>query len=418
MIFLKGMSSNNHDNLSMFQLANKHILLGVTGGIAAYKSAELIRQLRDAGAEVRVVMTQAAAQFITPLTLQALSGHPVRQHLLDPHSEASMGHITLARWADVILIAPASANFMAKLAHGLADDLLSTLCLASNVPLALAPAMNQQMWLNGATQHNRQMLAERGVLLFGPTEGSQACGETGPGRMLEPADIVKHTARLFHNGLLSGMSVLVSAGPTREAIDPVRYISNRSSGKMGYALAAAASEAGAHVTLISGPTVLATPEHLARIDVTSTQEMHQAVLAHAAQSDIFIATAAVADYAVKDYAAQKIKKTTDSFGLQLSRNPDILASVAALSRRPFTVGFAAETEQLEAHAKAKRVAKSLDMIAANWINRADSGFDSDNNALHVFWEGGEQEFPLATKTRLSRDLIKLIAERYHAKNSA
>ncbi len=399
-------------------LANKHILLGVTGGIAAYKSAELIRQLRDAGAEVRVVMTQAATQFITPLTLQALSGHPVHQHLLDPHTEASMGHITLARWADAVLIAPASANFMAKLAHGLADDLLSTLCLARNVPLALVPAMNQQMWLNSATQHNRQVLTERGVVLFGPAEGAQACGEIGPGRMLEPAEIVTFTEGLFHTGILSGISVLVSAGPTREAIDPVRYISNQSSGKMGYALATAAMEAGAQVTLISGPTALPSPERLQRVDVTSAQQMHEAVLAYAARSDIFIATAAVADYSVQEYTAQKISKAADFLDLHLKRNPDILASVAALPKPPFTVGFAAETEQLESRAKAKRAAKSLDMIAANWVNRDDRGFDSDDNALHVFWEGGEQTFPLISKTRLSRELIELIAQRYHAKNSA
>ncbi len=402
----------------MSALNNKRILLGITGGIAAYKSAELTRLLREAGAEVRVVMTQAATQFITPLTLQALSGHPVHLHLLDAASEAGMGHITLARWADAIVIAPASANFMAKLAHGLADDLLSTLCLASSTPLAIAPAMNQQMWANPATQNNQRILLERGIRLFGPAQGSQACGEIGPGRMLEPAEIVRQTTQLFNSDILSGMSVLVSAGPTREAIDPVRYISNRSSGKMGYAIAAAALEAGARVTLISGPTALPTPERVERIDVVSAAQMQQAVLARAALCDIFIATAAVADFGIQNQAAQKIKKSGAHFNLELTRNPDILAAVAALPGHPFIVGFAAETEDLATHAQAKRCAKSLDMIAADWVNRDEAGFDSDDNALHLFWEGGEQELPLAPKGKLSRDLIKIIAARYRAKHPA
>ena len=402
----------------MSSLSNKRILLGITGGIAAYKSADLTRRLREAGAEVRVVMTQAATEFITPLTLQALSGHPVHHHLLDADSEAGMGHITLARWADAILIAPASANTLAKLAHGLADDLLSTLCLASTAPLALAPAMNQQMWANPATQHNRHILLERGVVLFGPADGSQACGEIGPGRMLEPAELVQLTAQLFKSELLSGMRVLVSAGPTREAIDPVRYISNRSSGKMGYALAQAASEAGAQVTLVSGPTSLSTPERVSRIDIISTAEMHEAVLRHIPECDIFIAAAAVADYSVTDYTDQKIKKNGEHLNVALSRNPDILASVAALSKRPFTVGFAAETDSLVANAQTKRVAKAVDMIAANWVNHEGMGFESDDNALHLFWEGGDTQLPLAPKTRLARELVKHIAQHYHAKHPA
>lgn len=399
----------------MSPLINKHILLGVTGGIAAYKSAELVRHLRSAGAEVRVVMTQAAGEFITPLTLQALSGHPVQQHLLDPASEAGMGHITLARWADVVLIAPASADFMAKLAHGLADDLLSTLCLATAAPLALAPAMNQQMWLNPATQANKNILEERGVRLFGPAEGAQACGEVGPGRMLEPARISELTAGIFTTGSLSGARVLVSAGPTREAIDPVRYISNRSSGKMGYALAAAACEAGARVTLISGPTALSAPERVERIDVVSAREMHDAALTRAPHSDIFIAAAAVADFHPAESAAQKIKKPRDKFALSLVRNPDILEDVAALLHAPFTVGFAAETENLELNAQAKRAAKKLDMIAANWVNQPGLGFDSDENELRLFWEGGGKMLARAPKERLARELIAIIAERYHGR---
>jgi phosphopantothenoylcysteine decarboxylase / phosphopantothenate---cysteine ligase len=402
----------------MSSLTNKRILLGVTAGIAAYKSAELVRHLRSAGAEVRVVMTQAAGEFITPLTLQALSGHPVQQHLLDPASEAGMGHITLARWADVVLIAPASADFMAKLAHGLADDLLSTLCLATAAPLALAPAMNQQMWLNPATQANKKILEERGVRLFGPAEGAQACGEVGPGRMLEPARITELTAGIFTTGSLSGARVLVSAGPTREAIDPVRYISNRSSGKMGYALATAACEAGARVTLISGPTALPAPERVERIDVVSAQEMHEAALTRALHSDIFIAAAAVADFHPAESVTQKMKKSQDKFALSLVRNPDILEDVAALLHAPFTVGFAAETENLELNAQAKRAAKKLDMIAANWVNQPGLGFDSDENELRLYWEGGGKLLARGPKERLARELIAIIAERYHAKNSA
>ncbi|MEQ6340698.1 MAG: bifunctional phosphopantothenoylcysteine decarboxylase/phosphopantothenate--cysteine ligase CoaBC [Gammaproteobacteria bacterium] len=426
----------------MKQLENKRILLGVTGGIAAYKSADLTRRLRDAGADVRVVMTRAATEFITPLTMQALSGNPVRLHLLDPQAEAAMGHIELARWADAILVAPASANFMAKLAHGLADDLLSTLCLACDAPLALAPAMNRLMWANPATQDNRQLLERRGVRLFGPAAGEQACGEVGEGRMVEPQHLVEMTAGLFATGRLSGLKVVVNAGPTREAIDPVRFISNRSSGKMGYAVAAAAAEAGATVTLISGPVALPAPPRVARIDVESAGQMYEAVLANMRDCDIFIGAAAVADYRPQQLAQHKIKKTQSEVSLALERTPDILASVAALPNAPFTVGFAAETEDLETHARAKLAAKGLDMVAANWVGQG-MGFDSDENALTLFWplpasglprhsriparrpsdssnpvhqQDGSMTLPHAAKDKLARDLISVISERYHAQD--
>lgn len=413
----------------MKQLKNKRILLGVTGGIAAYKSADLTRRLRDAGADVRVVMTRAATEFITPLTMQALSGNPVHLHLLDPQAEAAMGHIELARWADAVLVAPVSANFMAKLAHGLADDLLSTLCLACDAPLALAPAMNRLMWANPATQDNRQLLERRGVRLFGPAAGEQACGEVGDGRMVEPQHLVEMTAGLFATGSLSGLNVVVSAGPTREAIDPVRFISNRSSGKMGYAVAAAAAEAGATVTLVSGPVALPAPPRVARIDVESAGQMYEAVLANMCDCDIFISAAAVADYRPQQSAQHKIKKTQAEVNLALERTPDILASVAALPNAPFTVGFAAETENLEAHARAKLAAKALDMVAANWVGQG-RGFDSDENALTLFWplpasqdsnvpvhlQGDSMELPHAAKDKLARDLISVISERYHAQD--
>ena len=401
-------------------LANKHILLGVTGGIAAYKSADLARRLRDAGAQVRVVMTRGATEFITQLTMQAVSGNPVHLHLLDPQAEAGMGHIELARWADVVLVAPASANFMAKLAHGLADDLLSTVCLACDVPIALAPAMNHQMWAHPAMQANRQVLEGRGVRLFGPGAGEQACGEVGLGRMTEPQHLVEMTAGLFEMGRLSGQHVMVTAGPTREALDAVRYISNRSSGKMGYALAAAAIEAGATVTLISGPVALPTPAHVTRVDVESAAQMYEAVMSRVSQCDIFIGAAAVADYRPQHVAASKIKKTRADINLALERTPDILASVAALQSTelgaPFTVGFAAETDDLEAHAQAKRVAKALDMIAANWVGQPGTGFDSDENALTLFWDGGGAQLPQSSKAKLARQLIAIIAERIHAKH--
>jgi len=398
-------------------LTNKRILLGITGGIAAYKSADLVRRLRGAGANVRVVMTRSACEFITPLTLQALSGQPVRTDLLDPAAEAAMGHIELARWADAVLVAPASADFMAKLVHGRADDLLSTLCLASTAPLALAPAMNHAMWTNAATQDNVRVLQARGIHLFGPGQGDLACGESGPGRMLEPEQLLEQVAGLFETGLLTGTRVLVTAGPTREDIDAVRFISNRSSGKMGYAVAAAAAEAGAQVTLVSGPVALTPPARVECITVLSAQEMYDAVLARAPGCDIFVAAAAVADYRPETAQIGKLKKTAPELTLNLRRTPDILASVAALPGAPFTVGFAAETESLIEHAQAKRAAKAVDMIAANWVGRADSGFDSDTNAVHLIWQDGGTELPLAGKERLARELIGVIAQRYELRQS-
>jgi phosphopantothenoylcysteine decarboxylase/phosphopantothenate--cysteine ligase len=401
----------------MANLTNKRILLGITGGIAAYKSADLARRLRDAGAEVRVVMTHAAAEFITPLTMQAVSGNPVHQTLLDEAAENGMGHIELARWADLVLVAPASANFLAKLNHGRADDLLSTLCLATDAPIAVAPAMNQQMWSNPATQRNVFGLKQLGILLFGPASGDQACGETGPGRMLEPLELVERVADQFATGALQDLTVLVTAGPTWEAIDPVRGLTNRSSGKMGYAMAQAAREAGARVILVSGPTSLAPPERVEITRVNSAQEMIDAVLARSDLADIFISVAAVSDYRPVSVANQKIKKTADTLTLQLERNPDILATVAALPNGPFTVGFAAETEHLIEHAGEKLQRKGVDMIAANRVDRADSGFDADQNAITLIDHDGFIEFKQQPKSRLARDLIQTIAKKFHAKNT-
>lgn len=399
-------------------LDNKRILLGVTGSIAAYKSADLVRRLRERGAEVRVVMTRAASEFITPLTLQALSGNPVRSALLDPEAEAAMGHIELARWADVVLVAPATADFIARLAQGRADDLLAALCLASDVPVALAPAMNRAMWENAATRENIDHLQQRQVVLFGPARGGQACGEVGEGRMLEPLELIEGLNGLFDSGLLSNVRVLVSAGPTREAIDPVRYITNRSSGRMGYAVAAAAVEAGARVTLVSGPVALATPQRVERVDVESARQMHAAVMAHAAACDIYIATAAVSDFSLAAPLEQKIKKegATEELQLVLQRTPDILASVAGMERAPFTVGFAAETEQLLEYASHKLASKGLDMIAANRVG-ADLGFEKEENSLEVLWAGGHVSLPLTSKEKLARSLMTLVAENYYAKST-
>jgi len=399
----------------MFSLINKRILLGVTGSIAAYKSADLVRRLREAGAEVRVVMTKGATEFITPLTLQALSGAPVRTSLLDADAEAAMGHIELARWADAVLVAPASADFIARLAHGRADDLLAALCLASEAPLVLAPAMNRAMWANAATRDNCELLRERGVRFFGPAQGVQACGETGPGRMLEPPELVERLAALFQTGALAGLSVLVTAGPTREALDPVRYLSNRSSGKMGFAVARAAAEAGARVTLVAGPVALAAPPGVERVDVESAQEMYDAVMARTADCDVFIAVAAVADYRPTSVADDKIKKNEASISVAMERTPDILAAVARLSPAPFCVGFAAETADLRRYAEDKLLRKGLAMVAANEVG-AGVGFDSDDNALEVLWADGGVSLPRATKQQLGRQLISLIGERYHAKD--
>ena len=414
-------------------LAHKRILLGVTGGIAAYKSADLSRRLREVGAEVQVAMTPAATAFVAPLTFQAVSGHPVRVDLLDSQTEAGMNHIDLARWADLILIAPATADFIARLAHGMANDLLSTLCLATDQPIAVAPAMNRLMWQNAATQDNCRLLARRGVHLWGPGVGEQACGEIGAGRMLEPTELCGQVIELLgtrqtstaiqtqplavdpplapHD--LQGLCVLITAGPTREALDPVRFISNRSSGKMGFAVAEAAAAAGARVILVSGPVTLKTPSGVKRIDVESALEMHQAVMEQVRDANLFIATAAVADYRAANPLERKIKKTRDTLTLDLVPNPDILAEVAALpSHRPFTVGFAAETHDVLKYAEDKRRRKHLDLIAANRVGEAGSGFESEQNSLHVLWEGGEQLLPLTDKMQLGRQLIALIAKRY------
>lgn len=401
-------------------LANKQILLGVTGGIAAYKSADLVRRLQDAGASVQVVMTPAAQEFITPLTLQALSGNPVHTQLLDPEAEAGMGHIQLARWADLVLIAPATADFMARLAQGMGNDLLTSICLATKAPLALAPAMNQGMWHNAATQANLELLIERKVIIFGPAEGGQACGDVGPGRMLEPLQLVDAAAGLFTTGSLAGKTVVITAGPTREAIDPVRYLSNHSSGKMGYALAEAAAEAGATTILISGPTQLKSPARVTRIDVTSAQEMYEASMAAAGGCDLFIAAAAVADYRPAQVASHKLKKgSEESITLTLVKNPDIVASVAALPQRPFTVGFAAENENLLDYARAKLERKNLDLVIANNISDHQIGFNSDNNAVTLIDKKGATELSQRSKTQLARDLIALLAGRVNeARESA
>jgi len=400
----------------MGTLVNKRILLGVTGGIAAYKSADLVRRLREAGAAVRVVMTDAACEFITELTLQAVSSHPVHRNLLDTQAESAMGHIELARWADAILVAPASADFLARLAQGRGDDLLTTLCLASAAPLAVAPAMNQQMWRNPATQANVAILRQRGVQVFGPAEGSQACGDVGPGRMLEPTELATLTAGLFETGALDGLNVLITAGPTWEALDPVRGLSNKSSGKMGYAVAEAAAEAGAQVTLISGPVALASPERVTTLRVTSAQEMYNAVHERIGSAAIFIGIAAVADYRPASVAEQKIKKSAERLTIELVRNPDILASVAALKPAPFTVGFAAETEQLETAARAKLADKGVDLIAANLVGGSEGGFGVDENRLLLVDHDGTTELPLAPKAQLARALIQHIADKIHAKN--
>jgi len=399
----------------MSSLADKRILLGVTGGIAAYKSADLVRRLQDRGASVRVVMTAGAQEFVRPLTFQALSGNPVHTDLLDPAAEAAMGHIELAKWADLILIAPASASVMARLAAGMADDLLSTLCLASEAPLILAPAMNQAMWRHPATQANAQTLNARGVSLLGPGAGSQACGDIGPGRMLEPLDIV---ARLIDTiapeQVLKGKRVAITAGPTREALDPVRYLSNHSSGKMGFAIAEAATRAGAEVTLIAGPVRLATPAGVTRVDVVSTDDMHRAANEAADHCDIFIAAAAVVDFRPARVAAQKIKKEdgNDTDVLQLTKNPDIVADIAGRSAlRPFVVGFAAETEKVLEHARGKLQRKHLDMIIANDVSNPEGGFNSDRNQVIVIDGSGEQTLPAALKTELAKQLVGIIAER-------
>ncbi|WP_455221077.1 bifunctional phosphopantothenoylcysteine decarboxylase/phosphopantothenate--cysteine ligase CoaBC [Kaarinaea lacus] len=398
----------------MKQLVNKQILLGITGSIAAYKACELVRLLRDAGCEVRVIMTRAATEFVSPLTFQALSQNPVHRDLLDESAEAAMGHIQLARWADAVIIAPASANSIARLAQGRADDLLSAVCLATPAPVAIAPAMNQQMWLDAATQENIAILRKRGFSIFGPATGDQACGDVGPGRMLEASQISEHIANLFETGALSSLNVVITAGPTREPIDPVRYLSNRSSGRMGYALAEAAVEAGAHCVLISGPTHLATPDRVQRIDVETAQQMHDAVMEQMPGCDIFIAAAAVSDYRPANVANQKIKKEQSQINLELVRNPDIVKAVSTQHPNVFAVGFAAETHKVEQYAVQKLNQKSLRMIVANDISRTDIGFDSEDNAVTVFWQGGDKSIAKASKPQIARQLIELIAAQFKA----
>ncbi|PWH01837.1 bifunctional phosphopantothenoylcysteine decarboxylase/phosphopantothenate--cysteine ligase CoaBC [Shewanella xiamenensis] len=400
-------------------LITKNVLLGIGGGIAAYKSADLVRRLKERGFDVRVVMSQSAIEFITPLTLQALSGYPVSSSLLDPAAEAAMGHIELARWADLVIIAPATANLLARINAGMADELITTTCLATEAPIALCPAMNQQMYRNLATQANLASLQSRGYTLWGPASGSQACGEVGPGRMLEPLEIAELASRFFatkdvyaeqESQPLAGQSVLITAGPTREAIDPVRYISNHSSGKMGFALAKAAADMGADVTLVAGPVNLATPEGVTRINVESAQNMLDAVMENVDNKDIFIGCAAVADYRVSDIATSKIKKSAEEMQLALVRNPDILATVASLANRPFMVGFAAETHDVEAYARDKLKRKNLNMIAANDVSVAGLGFNADANALRVFWPQGSQDLPATDKLTLARQLLSLIVK--------
>ncbi len=392
--------------------------MGVSGGIAAYKAAELVRLLRKEGVDVRVVMTSAAMQFITPLTFQALSGQPVHSELLNADVENAMGHISLARWADTFLIAPATANCLAKCAHGLADDLLSTLYLAATCPVYMAPAMNQAMWNKPVTQENIQKLQAHGVRFIGPEAGDQACGETGLGRMSEPTGIVRQLLSASAQQPLAGVKVLISAGPTREPLDPVRYITNRSSGKMGYAIASAAVRAGAQVTLVSGPVALPAPDNVTVITVETAAQMYDAVLSRAVGHAIYIGAAAVADYSPAMVQPEKIKKQAQQTSLILQKTKDILAAVANLDRHPFTVGFAAETHDLENYALSKLVQKNLDMIAANWVGQAQGGFDSDQNALQVFWPGGQEMLAMTDKTQLAEQLIRLITERFHEKNTA
>ncbi len=396
----------------MSRLQNKHIIVAISGGIAAYKSAELVRLLITAGAQVEVVMTRGATEFITPLTLQALSGKPVHQHLLDPSAEAGMGHIQLARWADAILVAPCTAQVMARLAQGQADDLLGTLCLATQAPVLLAPAMNQAMWADQATQANAKLLSQRGFALLGPASGEQACGDVGPGRMLEPSQLVADLEQVFTGHALQGKKVVITAGPTREAIDPVRYLSNHSSGKMGYALAQAAVEAGAHVTLISGPTNLPVPADLQCTQVQSARDMLAACQAACQNADVFIASAAVADYRPSEVAEQKMKKTGPDSGLSLElvQNPDILATVAKDFPNTTCIGFAAETEKLIEHAQAKLARKQVAMIIANDVSDTSIGFNSDENQVHLVTATGNLALPRTSKTQLARQLIDNIAQ--------
>ncbi len=400
----------------MNELSGKKVLLGISGGIAAYKSIELIRRLNDSGAEVRVVMTAAATEFVTPLTFEAISGNPVHVDMFGPRIKSAIEHVELARWADLIVIAPATANVIAKLTHGIADDLLTTVCLAlTDIDLAVVPAMNLGMWKNPATQANLSVLKERGVKIWGPAEGFQACGEIGSGRMIEASEIADYVREYFTpTQTASSLKVVITAGPTREPIDPVRFITNRSSGKMGYAVAAACVEQGAEVILVSGPVSIAVPSGVDCIEVETAQEMHDAVFANIVDADVFIGTAAVADYRIATPEEQKIKKSAEQLSIDLIKNPDVLADVAMMDEAPFTVGFAAETNGLETYAKSKLKNKKLNMIAANLVGVSGSGFDSDNNQLHIYWDNGDKILPLTNKAELARELVAVIMERYNA----
>jgi len=402
----------------MMSLAGKKIVLGVSGGIAAYKTPELVRRLRDRGAEVRVAMTEGAKAFITPLSLQAVSGYPVSDSLLDPAAEAAMGHIELGKWADLVILAPATADLIARVTAGMANDLVSTICLATPSPVAVAPAMNQQMYRAAATQYNLSVLAARGVLLWGPDSGSQACGDVGPGRMLDPLAIVDLAAAHFSPvKTLQHLNIMITAGPTQELLDPVRYITNKSSGKMGFAIADAAARLGANVTLVSGPVSLPTPAGVKRVDVVTALEMEAAVQAQVQSQQIFIGCAAVADYRAAAVADEKIKKQGDEITIKMVKNPDIVAGVAALSiNRPYVVGFAAETNNVEEYARQKRIRKNLDLICANDVSDSNQGFNSDNNALHLFWQDGDKVLPLERKVLLGQLLLDEIVTRYDEKN--
>lgn len=401
----------------MQTLQDKKIVLGVSGGIAAYKIPELVRRLKDQGADVRVVMTEGAKAFITPLTLQAVSGNAVADSLLDTQAELAMGHIELAKWADLIIIAPATADIIARITAGIANDLLTTLCLATSAPIVLAPAMNQQMWHAVATQANVATLNERGYHLWGPGSGEQACGDIGLGRMLDVNELVNLSNDFFADKYLQGQHWMITAGPTREAIDPVRYISNHSSGKMGYAIAHEALRAGAQVTLISGPVAISPPIGCQLISVISADEMHQQALTYAKKCTTFVACAAVADYRVAHIAEQKIKKTNDAMQLELVKNHDIVADVASLTEKPFIVGFAAETQNVEHYARGKLMRKNLDLIAANDVAKSGQGFNSDNNALTLFSAIDKTEIPLANKQIVAKKLVSLINQHYLAKQN-
>ena len=396
----------------MSNLSNKNVLLGISGSIAAYKSAELIRRLQDSGATVRVVMTKSATEFITPLTMQALSQNPVHTELLDEVSESAMGHIELARWADFLIVAPASANLIAELTHGRSDNLLTAICLATSSDILLAPAMNQRMWLNPATKENVALLKSRGYYISTPEDGDQACGETGPGRMAEPNQIISLTNTLFQSDLLTGTNILITAGPTREPLDPVRYLTNHSSGKMGFALAEAACSAGAKVTLVTGPVNLQTPRYVVRYDVETAQDMLETCLEHAPSADIFIGCAAVSDYRPKYRNSEKIKKTDEFFKLELIRNPDVVSHVAGKFERMFCLGFAAETHHVLENARQKLLTKKLDLLVANDVSNPEIGFDSDLNEVSLIWHKGEEKLQQATKTVIAKQIINRLAALY------